>query len=130
METKTRDEIGQAYGFFDCNATKEEIQGEMPEIRARAKTPKNLELSLMKTSKFSLIECSKDSKDPQLLELIHGDQIYGSNYAIKVNCPNISNKQAADELAEVLNGLYNRYKENSFRGEVIYKQGEDYLFRE
>ena len=39
-------EIGKAYAFFNCRASKEKIEAELPTIRDLVETPYGLELSL------------------------------------------------------------------------------------
>ena len=40
-------QTGKAYAFFNCNASKEAIEREIPFIRKCAQTPNGLELSLI-----------------------------------------------------------------------------------
>lgn len=118
--------IGKAYAFFNCKASKEDIEKEIPFIRECAKTPNALELSLMEgmnvlTGDTPLLQIVKEAKDA------------GRKYAIEATYPNGTNHQTANEVASILNQAYQSSlygKGEEFRGEVVYKKRGKYVFRE
>ncbi len=114
--------IGKAYGFFDCNASKETIESELPTIRELACTPSNLELLLKEVK-----ELKEDKQiDSNLLKFINENQIYPTfpskfkdlmktakpikmtdlKYVIEATYPNATNESAASELSDVMNYIY------------------------
>jgi hypothetical protein len=117
---------GKAYAFFDCNASKGEIEQEIPFIRECVKTPNALELSLMEgvdtlTGDSQLLQIAKEAKDA------------GIKYEMEATYPNESNKKTADELSSVLNQAYQSplYQQGEpFRGAIFYKHGEKYVSRD
>jgi len=116
---------GEAYAFFDCNAPIEKIRAELPFIRDAVQTPKRLELALA-DAMFVV-------GDPELLEITREAKEANMKYVMKANYPNATNKKTADELASILyqayqSPLYNKNEE--FRGEILYRQGGEYHFRE
>ena len=68
-------EIGKAYGFFNCKASKEKIEAELPTIRKLVKTPSKLELSLIEG-----VENLRGDQD--LVELAQKAQNSGIRYVL------------------------------------------------
>ena len=117
---------GKAYAFFNCKASKGDIEKELPFIRECVQTPNALELSLME---------GKDTLkgDPKLLQLAREAKDAGIRYVMEATYPNATNHQTADEVASVLNQAYQSplyQKGEPFRGEVVYKERGRYVFRE
>jgi hypothetical protein len=126
---KMENKIGKAYAFFDCRASKKEIESKLPTIRECVKTPRKLELVLKLTEDFDI----SNMNDSRLEVIINGAKRAGINYAMEATYPNHSNEQTAEELSIILNQMYQTplYKEGEkFRGEVIYKERGEYIFRE
>jgi len=118
--------IGKAYGFFKCSASKEAIELEMPTIRKLAETPSNLELSL--TEGMNNVK-----GDDKLVSLAQEAKKIGLNYMLEATYPNSGNKNAADEVAIILNQAYQSHlykKEEPFYGDIIYKENGEYVFAE
>lgn len=114
---------GKAYGFFDCNATKEEIEEKIPFIRDSVQTPNQLELIL--TEDVNSLNINSD-----LLEIA---QELDSRYVIESTCQDYTNEQTADELLAILNQTYQSQlyqKGEKFRGEIVYKESGKYIFKE
>ena len=115
--------VGKAYAFFNCEASKEDIEKELPFIRECVKTPNALELSLM--------EGTDDlTGDTQLLQIAREAKDAGIRYVMKATYPNATNHQTADEVAPILNQAYQSslyQKGKQFRGEVVYKDRERYI---
>jgi hypothetical protein len=124
-------DYGEAYAFFDCNASIEQIAEEIPTIRTLAKTPRRLELFLRVNA---LPVISYNSFDSELLRICLDAKDADIKYVLAARSPpNITNLQTADELAAILNQAYQSllYQEGEqFRGEVVYKDRERYVFRE
>jgi hypothetical protein len=122
--------IGKAYGFFDCRASKEEIETELPAIRESTKVPAELRLSLYE-GMDGFMNDIKD--DPELVDLTKRAETAGMRYVLDATLPCAGNETTADEVAAVLIQVYQtpffRNREE-FRGEIAYKQDGKYLFRE
>ncbi|MBI2663611.1 hypothetical protein HYX15_03735 [Candidatus Woesearchaeota archaeon] len=118
--------MGEAYGFFDCRATKEAIEAELPTIRRLVETPSGLELSLTE----GMDNVRGDSK---LVSLAREAGESGIKYMLKANYPDADNNTTADELAGILNQAYQSplYKKGEeFKGTIVYEEKGDYIFRE
>ena len=119
-------DVGRAYGFFYCDASKQEIETELPKIREMVKTPSKLELSL--------IEGMDNIRgDENLTAIAQEAKQDGMNYVLKGIYPSGTNKETADEVASIFNQAYQSslYETNaSFRGEVVYEEKGDYVFRD
>ncbi|MCX6749899.1 MAG: hypothetical protein NTZ83_00410 [Candidatus Pacearchaeota archaeon] len=117
---------GKAYAFFNCRASKGDIEKEIPFIRECVKTPNALELSLMEGTDTL-------KGDAQLLQITRDAKDAGIRYVMEATYPNATNHQTADEIASVLNQAYQSLlyeKGEQFRGEVVYKERGKYIFRE
>ncbi len=116
--------IGKAYGFFNCKASKKEIEAELPILRKIVKTPSNLELSL--------IEGVKNLKgEPDLVELAKEAETAGIKYVMEATYPTSNNEQTAYELSAILNQAYQSQlysKGEVFEGNIVYKDKGKYLF--
>ncbi len=118
--------IGKAYGFFYCNASKEKIEAELPVVRKYTKTPSELELSLIKG-----VENLKG--DPDLMSIAKTAEESSMNYVIEAIYPNATNRKTADELAAILINTSNLLfcmTDEHIRGEIVYKEKGEYIFRE
>lgn len=118
--------IGKAYGFFDCSASKTEIEGKLPVVREYTKTPSGLELSL--------IEGVENLKgDSKLMALAKEAKESGMRYVMKATYPDATNEKTSGELQALLintsNSLFCMTDEH-IRGEIVYKEKGEYLFRE
>lgn len=109
---------GKAYAFFDCKASKGDIERELPFIRECVKTPNELELSLMEGTDTL-------KGDSQLFQIAKEAKKAGIKYVMEATYPNATNHQTADEVVSVLNQAYQSplyQKGEQFRGEVVYKE--------
>lgn len=120
------EKIGKAYGFFNCSASKSEIEAELPTIRELVKTPSELELSL--------IEGVGNLKgDKKLMNIVKEAEKSGIKYVMEATYSNATNIQTANELADILNQAYNThlYKDGEkFSGKIIYRGRGEYIFRD
>lgn len=78
--------IGKAYGFFDCNASKDAIEAELPTIRELVLTPSRLELSLIEgvdalKGESTLIALALEAKES------------GIRYVLEAAYPGATNKK-------------------------------------
>ncbi len=118
--------VGKAYAFFDCTAPKDAIEELIPKVRSAVQTPSILELQLLKGA-------NSIEEDPQIMEIAREAQDAGLPYTIEATYPNGTNKQTADEVATMLNQIYQSplYREKEpFRRRVFYKQRRKYLPRD
>ena len=145
--------MGQAYGFFDSRASKEEIEAEIPFIRKLTEIPSALELSLTEGANKlkglegdpKLIAAYKKAKSqivfPKEMSIrdrsfIKMQEIGDTElrYAIEATCPDVTNKETADELAAILSQAYNSplfETGDVFRGGIVYKDTNgEYISRE
>jgi hypothetical protein len=120
--------IGKAYAFFDCNASKKEIETELPTIRELVKTPSKLELFLAEG-----VENLNYGEDVKLKEIVNRAKNDGMKYVMEAKYAGATNKQTADEVAGILNQAYQSplYKDKEqFSGEIVYENKGKYIFRE
>jgi len=127
MEKEAQKYEGKAYAFFDCNASKEQIEAELPKIRECVKAPNKLELQLMEAADNSDISSPGRSA---LCSILKSAKEAGMKYFLKAKS---TVKQVADEVAAVINQAYQSplyaYNEE-FRGEIVYQDMGKYIFRE
>ena len=112
--------MGKAYGFFKCNASKGEIEAEMPGMRNAAQTPGKLEVSL--TEGLDSIK-----GDEGLMSLVKQLRQKDFNFAMEGNYPSATNQDTAGELGNILNMAYksNLYKPGEpFYSEVVYQEAD------
>jgi hypothetical protein len=104
--------MGKAYAFFDCGASKEEIEEELPFIRDMVKTPEQLELSLSE----GIGELGLDSKLRGIAEKEN------MQYTLSANYYSGTNGDAADGLADILNQAYQSplNDDGRFRGKIVH----------
>jgi len=118
--TKTRQ--GKAYAFFNSNASKQEIEEEIPYARELAQTPEKLEL-LLKTKVDGLGEEAEQG----LIQLVKDGKW---KYSIEATYPRARNYQTANELADLMNMLYNAQIIERNGLEIACKQGRAFMFRD
>ncbi len=117
--------VGEAYAAFDCRASKNAIESEMGFIRRLVMTPEELELHFEATN--------SPRGNTKLKQLANEARQEGLGYLIEGNYPTATNARTADELAAVLNQAYQSplYQTGEeFRGNIIYKEKGQYVFRE
>ncbi|PIN92741.1 hypothetical protein COU54_05775 [Candidatus Pacearchaeota archaeon CG10_big_fil_rev_8_21_14_0_10_31_24] len=120
--------FGEAYAFFKCDASRDKIQTELPTVCRLARTDSDLELSLAETRKHEPVS-ERESW------LVGEAKKRDMNYMLKAKYLGRDNAAAANEVANVINGLYSDKTifENSgaFMREVVYT-GEDcqYVFKD
>ena len=123
--TNKIENYGKAYAFFDCRASKEQIESEILTIREYAKTPSELELSLTEG-----VENLKGDK--KLMIIAQKAKDSGMRYVLGAKYESATNKQTADEVASILNQAYQSplyLDKEEFRGGIFYQDREKYIFR-
>lgn len=101
---------GMAIAFFDCPASRERIEEELPSIRENMQIHGELELSLRED--FNLFK-----GDIELFDIAREAREAGIRYSMEARLIGATNKKTADELSAVLNGAY--FSE-------LYPQGEKF----
>jgi len=127
MVNQIQNQVGEAYAFFDCNASKKEIEAEIPFIREAVQTPGELELSLTEGIN------PESFKHPELRSIAKDAKDAGIKYSLRAKLRNGSNKQTADEVAGILNQAYQSplYQDKEeFRGGIFYQEHGRYVERE
>ena len=119
--------MGIAYGFFKCNASKRDIEAELPSLRKAAETPSKLELSLIE-------DLDSIKTDNGLKSLIEQAKLGMINFVMKGEQQNIKNQTVAGRIGNLLNMTYQStlYKPNEeFYGQVVYQEADgSYSFLE
>jgi len=125
-ESHMAKKVGKEYGFFYCNASKQEIETELPTIREMVRTPSQLELSLIESM-------DNMGGDERLTALAQEAKQDGINYILQAIYPNGTNRGTADEVASILNQAYQSplYKaKEPFKGAIVYEENGEYVFRD
>lgn len=121
-----KENVGKAYGFFYCDASKQEMETELPTIRELVGTPSQLELSL--------IEGMDNIKgDKRLTALAQEARQYSINYMLQATYPHGTNRDAADEVASILNQAYQSplfETKKLYKGAIAYEENGEYVFRD
>ncbi len=150
MENKTKyntrksAKVGKAYAFFDCDASKKQIENSMPNIKRKTRTPEGLQLLLHEG-------ISELQLDNQLIVQINypGDYRVMSSkrikqdyekerrplaslkYVLEANYRGASNEVTAKELGTVVDNVLRFNKDQGlFRSAVVYEENGEYLLRE
>ncbi len=128
----TNDEVGKAYAFFYCSATKADIEKELPKARDAAQVPNNLELILTKG-----INPNDFEHDSQLKELAQKAREADNNYYLTAILPYSTNKDTAKQLGNVQNMLYSSSLQDELHkgdykaiGAIVFRSGNEYSFVE
>ncbi len=124
---KTHNNTGKAYAFFNCSASKSQIESELDDIRDIARIPGQLELTL--TEGVENLDCHNDAK---LKKVVEGAKDSGMRYVFAASYPSAGNRETADELSSVLNQAYQSplYKDGEqFEGGIVFEESGEYQFR-
>jgi hypothetical protein len=127
MVNQTKKQVGEAYAFFNCRASKGEIERELPDIRDAVKTPNQLELSLTEGINPEIF------KHPELRSIAQDAKDAGIRYFMRASYRDASNKQTADELSSILNQAYQSplYQDKEeFRGGIFFEENGHYAEKE
>lgn len=127
MTKQTKKQVGEAYAFFNCNASKVQIEAELPQIRTLTETPNELELSLTEGIDPQSYE------HPQLRRIAQEAKDSGIKYAMNARYKDATNKETTDHLSGILNQAYQSplYQEGEqFCGEIVFQNKGRYVFRD
>ena len=125
---------GKAYAFFDCKASKAHIEATLPDIRDAVQTPGELELSLTEgMDELIGFRGALRLTDPRLSQIAKQAKEANMGYVMQAFYPNATNRKTADELSAILNQAYQSplySRDEQFRGEIVYEENGEYVFRE
>ena len=137
--------VGSAYAFFDCDASRQEINIYIPDIRHIARTPKGLQMLLhegisgLQLDK-RLAEQIQYPDDYRVMSSERIKQRYeeerkplsSMKYSLVANYKGASNEDVANELGDVMNLIHRRCNRDQgmFRGAVVYEKDGEYRLRE
>jgi len=116
---------GRAYGFFYYNG-KKSILEVLPQIREVTKTPSELTLDLVEGA-----DNLDTENDSALVEIVQQAKRQHMSHVLRATLPGIGNRRTANFLGNVMNGIYTKlyYKSEPFYAGIVYKRGEQYIFR-
>ncbi|HLD12529.1 MAG TPA: hypothetical protein VJB87_02945 [Candidatus Nanoarchaeia archaeon] len=93
--------IGQAYGFFKCTKSKDDIVAELPQIRANDdQIPSELELTVLQGAENVIT----DETVRDMAAFIQREQ--GTNYILGARLPGATNLRTAREVTQIFNLAY------------------------
>ena len=136
---------GKAYAFFDCDASVQEIERSMPQIRDEARTPKGLQMLLHEGISGLKLDktLSKQIQYPDDYRVMSSERLKQGcekerkplsdmRYSLVANYEGASNEDVANELGDVMNMIHRRFNRDQgmFRGAVVYKKNGEYQLRE
>lgn len=108
---------GQAVGFFDCNASAQQLRAELPSILRMTRAPSSLELRL--------VEGPENAQGDKQTEALGREAANaGIRYALQARLPGANNKRTVGEVTTTLNQAYQTqlYEEGEqFRGGAFYQ---------
>lgn len=115
-------QVGKAYGFFHCRASKREFEAPLPKMRENVQTPSELELTL--------IEGVENLRgDSELMHFVRMARENGCNYVLEAVCPGKTGKTTANEVIKILISAYQSHlykKGEPFNGDVIFEKDGGY----
>jgi len=118
--------VGTAYGFFHCEASKQEIEETLPMIRKLGQIPSELELSLIEG-----VDKLHRQGDEKLTALAQNAP-EKMNYVLQASYPNATNEKTAIVLNDIFVQAYlsdlNNVKERPFDADIAYKENGNYGF--
>ena len=116
---------GKAYGFF-YYAGKENILDVLPMIREGTETPLELTLDLVEG-----VDKLDTENDSALVEIVQKAKRKHMSHALKATLEGIGNRRAAGFLGNIMNCIYTELYDKSepFYAVIVYKRGEQYVFR-
>ncbi len=130
---------GRAYAFISSSASESEIKEYLPLARERAHTPDSLEFRFHKDifPLEHLMSIQVRPADSELFKLAQSALDMGNNYTMEAYLPNATNERTAGELGDLLNEFYQSPLQKKFLredgkywGGIVYKEGEEYVFKE
>ena len=138
-------DVGKAYAFFDCDASKEDIKKSEPQIRGDAKTPKGLQMLLNEGISGLQIDgtLAKQIQYPDDYRVMSSERLKqgykeerkplaSMKYVLIASYRGASNEEVANELGDITNVIHRRFNRDQgmFRGAVVYEKNGEYQLRE
>ncbi|MDO8628468.1 MAG: hypothetical protein Q7R56_01815 [Nanoarchaeota archaeon] len=120
----TKKSPGEAYGFFGCKATKQEIETTLPAIRRLGNVPSALELSLQEDPETL-------PGDDKLQAIAKEEKEKGCNYVLTARLPGSTHQTTSTELSVILNQAYQSplYEDHEFfTGNIVFEKDGQYQF--
>ena len=139
--------LGRAYGFFDAKVPYEHLKQKLPEIKRMANSPSDLELTLTPGEPTNETEVLKNIAKAARVNIIYPSSDTRSLDDKRRQCENFRNKkfdytiradylnhnptETANELASVMNVIYQETNPNKpFRSAIVFKQDGQYVSRD
>ena len=138
MEKEVKN-YGTAYAFFDCNASRKEVEDELvTKVRPYAEVPSELELTLTEDTDnlredaeaMKALEAAKGYSLGRLPENMRESTPVSYRYALRAKLPNATNQSAADKLNRIMILMYGKRlypQKEEFFGEIVYEQNGRYV---
>ena len=125
MENKEERFAGKAYGFFNY-AGKRSISEVLPKIREGTKTPPELTLDLVEG-----VDNLDTENDSALVKIVQQAKQHRMSHVLTATLPDIGNRRTANFLGNIMNGIHSELydKTEPFYAGIVYKRGEQYVFR-
>jgi hypothetical protein len=124
--SQNKGSVGEAYGFF-YYAGKDSISDALPYISKTVETPPEMTLELIEG-----MDNVDTSNDPALVEIVEKAKSGRLNHVLKASLPGVSNRMTASHLGDIMSGICTELYDSSepFHSGIVYKRGEQYVFRQ
>ena len=136
---------GKAYAFFDCDASKKEIEDSEQDIRSEARTPQGLQMLLyegISSLKLdeTLVQQLEYPDDYRVISRQRSKSEQGKEsrplssmkYALVASYDGATNETTANELGDIVNTIHRQFNKDQglFRGAIVYEDAGEYILRE
>jgi hypothetical protein len=136
--------MGRAYSFFYCNADKDRILEEMPDVLCKAQLPADIKLGFAYTHTMGValgitrmiiplpgetLEDASASLDG-LVAATRAAEDANLPYVFDAAASGRANREMADHLSVLMNSLYSSplyVPGEEFRAEIVYREGDAYV---
>ena len=145
VKNKMANTTGKAYAFFDCDASKKEIEDSEQDIRSEARTPQGLQMLLYEgVSELQLDErLSEQIQYPDDYRVMSSERVNqgyelesrplsSMKYALVASYDGATNETTANELGDIVNTIHRQFNKDQglFRGAIVYEDAGEYVLRE
>ena len=114
--------MGQAYGFFQCEDAKSTVDAALQDARPLARIGSDISVTLYEIDEFN-------PSDPTLKELSLEAYCDGNNYMIECASPAKPNHALAIDARTLINQLHQSDLRMGRGGGVAYKEGTEYIVK-